>query len=73
MFRLIFLVSISALLCGCQSEIDKCVSDNVDGWEAKQERNKQTGTGFPDNRTKAEMKGLFRLGCLETANKRNQN
>ena len=71
MSKFIFLVGISALLCGCQSEIDKCVSDNVSGWEAKQERNKQTGTGFQDTRTKAEMKGIFRFGCLESSNKRN--
>ena len=71
--KIILIAASFFILTGCQSEIDKCVSDNVEGWESRQERNKQTGTGFPDNRTKAEMKGIFRLGCLETANSNKSN
>ena len=71
--KIILIAASFFILTGCQSEIDKCVSDNVEGWEAKMELYKQSGTQHLDTRSKAEMKGLFRLGCLESANKNKSN
>jgi hypothetical protein len=71
--KMILIAASFFILTGCQSEIDKCVNDNIDGWEAKMDRYKHSGTPYPDKRTKAEMKGLFRLGCLESANRNKSN
>jgi hypothetical protein len=68
--KMILIAASFFILTGCQSEIDKCVSDNIDGWESKMERYKQSGTQHLDTRSKAEMKGLFRLACIETSTKR---
>jgi len=73
--KFIFLIFALLLIAGCSSEVDKCVSSQVEGWKAEQERIKILAKNLFENpvladpRTIAEVEAHARLACLKAVGK----
>ncbi len=63
-----FMISSLLLFTGCSNEVEKCVSSQVEGWKAKQERLKDAVYGV-DYRSEAEVEAQARLACLKAVSK----
>jgi outer membrane murein-binding lipoprotein Lpp len=67
--KFFFLIFSLLLFTGCSNEVEKCVSSQVEGWKAKQERLKDAVYAYPDYRSEAEVEAQARLACLKAVSK----
>jgi hypothetical protein len=73
--KYLILIGLISLFAGCASEIDKCVDDNMNAWQDRQNRISR-GEKVPsrfirgefeelDKRTPTEMRAVMRNMCLQ--------
>lgn len=83
MKNILLLMTMIILLCGCESEVDKCVNSQVIAWKERNKQNEETIAKMKERKTptmfeiwdlvpdelESEVVAKARITCLEASSK----